>query len=95
MKKITLLLPGDDKLILHEKTLFSRYKQTVLCEGEGPVSLIKWRGRFAAWTTNKGVRVYDVVEEKMISLIKHEDNTNSLQLLKRDEVPFRIAWLVS
>jgi hypothetical protein len=31
----------------------SRYKQEVLCQGEGLVSGIKWRGRFAAWITNK------------------------------------------
>ena len=84
-----LLFSGDDKVILHEKGLFNRYGQTVLSDNEGPIDLIKWRGRFAAWSTPNGVRVYDVVQEKMISLIKSEKPHS------RDDIenaPTRIAW---
>eukprot|EP00092_Neocalanus_flemingeri_P033946 GFUD01036912.1.p1 GENE.GFUD01036912.1~~GFUD01036912.1.p1 ORF type:complete len:874 (+),score=241.55 GFUD01036912.1:57-2678(+) len=77
----------EDKLILHEKVIFSRYKQDILCQGEGSVCNIKWRGRFAAWVTDKGVRVYDVVEEKTISLIQKPPNCPANQ-----SCPWRIGW---
>jgi hypothetical protein len=80
-------MTGDDKVVLHERLFLSRYKQTVLCEGEGAITSIKWRGRFAAWISGKGVRVYDVIEHKMISLIKLENATAT-----EDEVPCRISW---
>ena len=92
-------MTGDDKVILHERIFLSRYKQTVLCENEGPITSIKWRGRFAAWISNRGVRVYDVIEFKMISLIKKEDLGESrsssaagYSMAKNEEVPCRIAW---
>ena len=77
----------EDKLTMHEKVLFGRYKQEVLCQGEGPISNIKWRGRFAAWITDKGVRVYDVVEGKTISLVQRP-----VASTRSKEVPWRIAW---
>lgn len=35
----------DDRVLMHEKGFLNRYKQTVLCEGEGPIGTIIWRGR--------------------------------------------------
>ena len=46
-------MTGDDKVVLHERIFLGRYKQTVLCEGEGPITSIRWRGRFAAWISHK------------------------------------------
>lgn len=40
-----------------------------------------------AWACSKGVRVYDVVEETKISLIKYDGEGED-----NHEVPFRIAW---
>jgi len=76
----------EDKVTLHEKTFLSRYKTTVLCQGEGQVTSIKWRGRFAAWVTDKGVKVFDVVDETTISLIKSPREAN-------EEIPWRISWI--
>ena len=77
---------GDsDRVLLHEKTMVIRYRQKVLCEKEGPIGTIKWRGRFAAWSTSRGVRVYDVVAGVMISLVKAEE-------LPREDSPFRYTW---
>ena len=78
---------AEDRLVLHEKTLFGRYKQEVLCQGEGQVCNIRWRGRFAAWVTDKGVRVYDVVEGKTISLIQ-----KPLSCPPNLACPWRIGW---
>ena len=48
-----------------------RYKTTILSNGTdvGPIKCIKWRGRFAAWTTPKKVVVYDIVRMERISVI--------------------------
>ena len=46
-------MTGDDKVVLHERIFLGRYRQTVLCEGEGPITCIRWRGRFAAWISRK------------------------------------------
>ena len=77
----------EDKLFLHEKTFLSRYKQDVICQGEGPISNIKWRGRFAAWVTEKGVRVFDVVDNTTISLIPRPATAPP-----NSKVPWRIGW---
>lgn len=59
-------------MILWEKSsFFNSYKKQVLSDKEGRVSLVKWRGRFAAWSCkNKGVKVYDVQNREIISLVK-------------------------
>ena len=77
----------EDRLTMHEKVIFGRYKQEVLCQGEGPIANIRWRGRFAAWVTDKGVRVYDVVEAKTISLVQKPAGCTS-----NKEVAWRLAW---
>ncbi len=52
--------------------------------------------RFAAWTCRKGVRVYDVVEAKVIALIKcpaeHEALHRRGGAGEVSRVPYRIAW---
>ena len=82
-----LMTGVDDRVIMHEKVIFNRYKQEVLCQGEGQVTNIKWRGRFAAWVADKGVRVFDVVEMKMISLIQRP-----VSCPPNLACPWRIAW---
>ena len=66
------MIGDDDKVILYEKSGFlNRYKTTALTDGtDGPIKLIKWRGRFAAWWSKKGVIVYDIVQMKTISIVK-------------------------
>ena len=41
-----------------------RYKQEVICQGEGPIFNAKWRGRFAAWITNK-VSIQDLNKKRL------------------------------
>ena len=79
-------MTGDDsRVILHEKKgVFPRYQQRALSDGtDGPIKNIKWRGRFAAWTSRRGVIVYDVVQEKTISIIR---------LNNENDVCTRISW---
>ena len=69
-------MTGDERVYLHEKTSvinFNRYKQTALsAPSDGPITCIKWRGRFAAWCGRRGVSVYDIINMKQISIIKYE-----------------------
>ena len=58
-------LTGDeDRVILYERGgMLNRYKPRALSDGsDGPIKCIKWRGRFAAWTSKRGVVVHDVVQ---------------------------------
>ena len=87
------MIGDDDKVILYEKSGFlNRYKTTALTDGtNGPIKLIKWRGRFAAWWSKKGVIVYDIVQMKTISIVKfapvlHESD------VQRDKMTCR--WVV-
>ena len=65
-------ITGDDRLILHEKVFLSRLKSTTLFEGEGPVTHIKWRGKFLAWASSTGVRVFDMTIKRIISVVKKD-----------------------
>ena len=79
---------GDEtRVILFEKGgILNRYKQTALSDGtDGPIKNIKWRGRFAAWTSRRGVVVYDVVQEKTISIIRLNNQAQS-------DVCTRVQW---
>jgi hypothetical protein len=57
---------------LHEKIFLSRLKSTTLFEGDGVVTNIKWRGRFLAWASTTGVRVFDMAIRRVISVIKRD-----------------------
>jgi hypothetical protein len=63
---------GDHRLILHEKIFLSRLKSTTLFEDDGVVTNIKWRGRFLAWASTTGVRVFDMAIRRVISVIKRD-----------------------
>ena len=63
---------GDERLILHEKGFLSRLKSTTLFEGEGYIVNIKWRGRFLAWASSTGVRVFDMTIKRVITVVKKD-----------------------
>ncbi|XP_065557779.1 vacuolar protein sorting-associated protein 41 homolog isoform X2 [Artemia franciscana] len=92
------IVTGDDRLTLHEKNFFSRYRSSTLHEGEGIVNNIQWRGRFLAWATAVSVRVYDIVARRTISLIKREHKRGSdwekmrCQLYWRDDLTLVVGW---
>ena len=94
-------MTGDERVYLHEKTSlinFNRYKQIALSgPGDGPITRIKWRGRFAAWCGRRGVVVYDIITMEQISIIKYEVHLPTSQEIavdKRTEGEYvtRLAW---
>jgi len=72
-------LIGDERLVLYEKTFFSRLKMTVLCEvsHEGGVKTIKWspEGNLVAWATHIGFRIFDIAAKTSLGLIKWSRST--------------------
>ncbi|XP_017857849.1 PREDICTED: vacuolar protein sorting-associated protein 41 homolog [Drosophila arizonae] len=63
---------GDDKLTLYERTLLKKLKPSELCSVEGNVLAICWQGKFVAWASHLGVRVYDLSEKCSLGLMKWE-----------------------
>ncbi|KAF2904559.1 hypothetical protein ILUMI_01606 [Ignelater luminosus] len=65
---------GDHNLTLYEKTFLGRLRPTVLCGSEGLVRSISWGENFIAWSSDIGVRVYDINARCSLGLIKWENN---------------------
>uniref|UniRef100_V5H0C2 Vacuolar protein sorting-associated protein 41 homolog n=2 Tax=Ixodes ricinus TaxID=34613 RepID=V5H0C2_IXORI len=63
---------GNDKVSLYEKSFLSRYKVTILHQGEGLTRNITWKGRFAAWATDLTIIVYDMHVLDIISMIRRD-----------------------
>ncbi|GAB6021658.1 Vacuolar protein sorting-associated protein 41 [Chamberlinius hualienensis] len=80
-------ITGDEKVILHERSFMSRLKPTILHDGDGTVRNIKWKGRFVAWASNSGVRVYDIIAHQVVSAIPRE-NSN----LRPELYPCNLFW---
>ncbi|CAL8095998.1 unnamed protein product [Orchesella dallaii] len=73
-------ITGDDSVTLHQPNVFGLLKSSPLLEG-GIVSSVKWGGdRFIAWNWKDEVRVYDMIENMMISRIKFEWQPNHFSL---------------
>jgi hypothetical protein len=66
----------------------------ILSDGtDGPIKCIKWRGRFAAWTSKRGVVVFDVVQERTISIIKLDANSfNNSSRGNEPNLVCRLSW---
>lgn len=73
---------GVDKVVLYEKGFLSRYRTTILHQGEGPVRNISWKGRFAAWATDLTILVYDMQVLDIICMISRDRDP----LLKQPEL---------
>ncbi|KAJ8956298.1 hypothetical protein NQ318_015034 [Aromia moschata] len=67
-------ITGDDKLTLYERTFLGSLRPTVLCESEGLVRSLCWGENFLAWSSNIGVRVYDMNARCSLGLIKWEEH---------------------
>jgi hypothetical protein len=60
---------GDTKLVLVERGFMGRRKTSVLHENEGLVRSIKWNDDLIAWSNDKGVKIYSIVEKRIITFI--------------------------
>uniref|UniRef100_A0A8C5PZ75 Vacuolar protein sorting-associated protein 41 homolog n=1 Tax=Leptobrachium leishanense TaxID=445787 RepID=A0A8C5PZ75_9ANUR len=78
---------GGNKLLLYERTWLNRWKTTVMHEGEGNITNIKWRGNLIAWANNMGVKIYDSTTRLRISNIPRDDTS-----LRPDMYPCSLFW---
>lgn len=81
-------ITGNDKVLLHEKSFLSRYKITILHQGEGLTRNISWKGRFAAWATDLTIIVYDMHVLNIISMIRKDPDP----LLKSELHRCCLSW---
>lgn len=91
-------MTGIDKVVLHEKGFLSRYRTTILHQGEGLVRNIAWKGRFAAWATDLTILVYDMQVLDIISMIRRDHDPllkpelHRCVLTWRDERCLLVGW---
>ncbi|XP_043544864.1 vacuolar protein sorting-associated protein 41 homolog [Chiloscyllium plagiosum] len=93
-------ITGANKLLLYERNWLNRWKTTILHEGEGTISNIKWRGNLVAWSNSVGVKIYDACSKQRITNISR-DNTNFrpdmylCSLCWKDNITLIIGWATS
>uniref|UniRef100_A0A8C1B5P6 Vacuolar protein sorting-associated protein 41 homolog n=1 Tax=Cyprinus carpio carpio TaxID=630221 RepID=A0A8C1B5P6_CYPCA len=78
---------GGNKLLLYERNWLNRWKTSVLHEGEGNITNVKWRANLIAWANNVGVKIYDISSKQRITNVLR-DNTN----LRPDMYPCSLCW---
>lgn len=89
---------GDTKLVLVERGFMGRRKTTILHQGEGIIRNIKWCNDLIAWSNEKGVKIFSLTENKIISFIAkdHEpdlrDEMYRCSLLWQDQDSLIIGW---
>uniref|UniRef100_UPI00398E8932 vacuolar protein sorting-associated protein 41 homolog isoform X2 n=1 Tax=Pristiophorus japonicus TaxID=55135 RepID=UPI00398E8932 len=93
-------ITGANKLLLYERNWLNRWKTTVLHEGEGTITNVKWRGNLIAWSNSVGVKIYDASSKQRITNISR-DNTNFrpdmylCSLCWKDNLTLIIGWATS
>ncbi|KAG7231171.1 hypothetical protein INR49_012002 [Caranx melampygus] len=78
---------GGNKLLLYERNWLNRWKTSVLHEGEGSITNIKWRANLIAWANNVGVKIYDISTKQRITNVLR-DNVS----LRPDMYPCSLCW---
>ncbi|XP_072108209.1 vacuolar protein sorting-associated protein 41 homolog isoform X1 [Mobula birostris] len=93
-------ITGSNKLLLYERNWLNRWKMTVLHEGEGTITNVKWRGSLIAWSNSAGVKIYDASSKQRITNIAR-DNTDFrpdmylCSLCWKDNLTLIIGWATS
>uniref|UniRef100_A0A8C1NY99 Vacuolar protein sorting-associated protein 41 homolog n=2 Tax=Cyprinus carpio TaxID=7962 RepID=A0A8C1NY99_CYPCA len=73
--------------MLTNRNWLNRWKTSVLHEGEGNITNVKWRANLIAWANNVGVKIYDISSKQRITNVLR-DNTN----LRPDMYPCSLCW---
>ncbi|KAF8887029.1 vacuolar assembling protein VPS41 [Gymnopilus junonius] len=83
-------------LVLREKGWLG-HKETTLHQGEGPIWMVRWRGRLIAWANDLGVKIYDHNSQTIITFIDRPPESPRADLFKctlhwQDDSTLLIAW---
>lgn len=88
---------GGNKLLMYERNWLNRWKTSVLHEGEGMITNVKWRANLIAWANNVGVKIYDITSKQRITNVLR-DNTSlrpemyHCSLCWKDNTTLIIGW---
>uniref|UniRef100_A0AAY4C2X2 Vacuolar protein sorting-associated protein 41 homolog n=1 Tax=Denticeps clupeoides TaxID=299321 RepID=A0AAY4C2X2_9TELE len=77
----------NSPLLLYERNWLNRWKTSILHEGEGTITNIKWRANLIAWANNVGVKIYDISTKQRITNVLR-DNVS----LRPDMYPCSLCW---
>lgn len=88
---------GDDRVVLYERGLLTRYKSTVLPSKEQKVKSISWYGQFIAWASDKYVQIFDVEQKAVITRFKKDSDIDyagdyTCQFSWKDKKTLLIGW---
>ncbi|XP_026463874.1 vacuolar protein sorting-associated protein 41 homolog [Ctenocephalides felis] len=91
-------ITGGKNLALHEKTFLGRTRTTILCESSSLVLSAVWNNQFIAWSSEEGVRVYDINERCSLGLINWESRSDDIQKYRcnlkwSDSKTLLIGWV--
>lgn len=78
---------GGNKLLLYDRTWLNRWKTSVLHEGEGSITNVKWRGNLIAWANTMGVKILDMITKQRITNVPRDDMS-----LRPDMYPCSLCW---
>ncbi|PPR01596.1 hypothetical protein CVT26_013335 [Gymnopilus dilepis] len=83
-------------LVLREKGWLG-HKETTIHFGEGPIWMVRWRGRLIAWANDRGVKIYDHTSQTIIAFIDRPEDSPRADLFKctlhwQDDSTLLIAW---
>ncbi|CAM9223114.1 unnamed protein product [Discosporangium mesarthrocarpum] len=68
------------------------HEETLLHEGEGPISAIAWRGPLVAWASERGVKIMDVEKGKGGERISYVDRPRSTVDFKAHGCRCHLLW---
>lgn len=74
------------QLILTEKGWMGN-KETIMSANEGPILETAWCGHLVAWSNDMGVRVYDILNMRMVGIIERRPGSPRADLFK-----CRLLW---
>lgn len=96
-KQQVLCAGGEDgRLVLHRRTRFGGF--SVVHEGEGPITCIRWRGDLVAWANERGVKVFNVRTGEKVTYVARPLLANALcrcHLVWVSEDRLLIGWGVA
>lgn len=84
------------QLILNEKGWMGT-KETIVSAAEGSIMQIAWHGNLVAWANDVGVRVYDILNTRMVGIVKRRPGSPRADLYKcrllwQDSETLIIGW---
>ena len=76
------------QLLLSSKGWLGSMDRTIHT-GEGPITVVRWRGSLIAWANEKGVKIYDIGAQQKLAFMERPKGSPAT-----DIVPPQVLWQV-